>query len=283
MTSTTPIDYNAVHTKRAASLGPIKGARVLVVGCNRGKDCRYFVDRGASEVHGLDVIDAIGAEYQAPNVVYHKESAEDMSLPSDHFDLVFCFATMEHIPKIEPAFREMVRVTRPGGFVYCVAAPLWNSRFGHHKGDVFRDDPWIHLLMSPDQIVEHYRDKGIETFAGKPIAQHVDYMMNPRNMNQVPSHAYVESCRELPGMIVLENMVQREPEDLVPEPVLAALAPRGYSREELCGQTHFYIAKKRRGPMDDVTVAWARMMIQGRHLARGIKNRIFRPFRRATA
>ena len=32
----------------------------LLAGCNRGEDCRYFVELGARRVDGIDVIDAIG-------------------------------------------------------------------------------------------------------------------------------------------------------------------------------------------------------------------------------
>jgi hypothetical protein len=59
------------------------------------------VNRGAAEVHGLDVIEDIGASYSNPAVKYHRGSIEGCDLPSDYFDLVFSVATVEHVPKID--------------------------------------------------------------------------------------------------------------------------------------------------------------------------------------
>ena len=220
----------------------LAGSRVLVVGANTGQDCRYFKDWGAAEVHGLDVLEYTGADYQAPGVTYHIESAEAMSLASDYFDLVYCFATMEHIPQIDRAFREMARVTRPGGVIYCIAAPLWNSRFGHHKGNLF-PEPWIHLRMTRDEIVDFSHKNGIDAPDG--IETHVDYMLDPANMNQVPARRYVEVCKSLPRMKILRNDLECEPPEAVPPDVLSELASRGYAGEELRAVTHVYIGKKR--------------------------------------
>ena len=45
-------DYNLMHAKWAASYVTIKKAKVLVVGCNTGGDCRNLVELGAREVWG---------------------------------------------------------------------------------------------------------------------------------------------------------------------------------------------------------------------------------------
>lgn len=268
------MNHNQVHANRAADLLKMEGARVLVVGCNTGKDLRYFVEAGAREVHGLDVIERTGADYSAPNVQYHIESAEEMSLPSEHFDLVYCFATMEHIPNIERAFQEFERVTRPGGFIYCIAAPLWNSRYGHHKGDVFADYPWIHLLKSKDDIIQFFRSQDEEAFVRDKIEGHVNYMMNPAHMNQVPAGTYVEVCRKIPNMVVLRNDLAMEPLDDVPDDLYTKLSERGYTKEELCAVTHSYIAKKRRGLIDDISGPLGSAAIWIRDKRRGAMRRL---------
>ncbi len=235
------VDYNAVHASVAWSYAP-RARRVLVVGCNRGGDCSHFVQFGAREVHGVDVAEEVGADYTHAVVQYHRCSAEEMPLADDGFDLVYCFATMEHIPEIERAFREMARVTAVGGVVYCVASPLWNSRFGHHKPDLFGAVPWIHLRMSPEEIVSYARATGISPPEG--IEAHVEYMLHPAFFNKTPAHRYITVCSMLPGMEVIRNHIDFEPDCLLTPVVELELKDRGYGRTELLALTHTYIGKK---------------------------------------
>jgi len=61
---------------------------------------------------------------------YHKKyvSVEDAKLPfpDSSFDAVFSYATHEHIPDVETALEEIVRVLKPGGV--CLLAPAWQTR-----------------------------------------------------------------------------------------------------------------------------------------------------------
>ncbi|WP_319587456.1 hypothetical protein [uncultured Desulfobulbus sp.] len=59
-------DYNKMHAQWAASYVPIQKAKVLVVGCNTGGDCRNLVELGAREVLGVDVVDGIGRDFSHP-------------------------------------------------------------------------------------------------------------------------------------------------------------------------------------------------------------------------
>lgn len=235
-------DYNLLHVRRASKLLSLRGKKVLVVGANTGGDCKSFVDLGCAEVHGLDVIEDIGSEYQHPKVTYHRMSAEDMALPDAYFDLVYCFATMEHVPEIAPAFQEMARVTKPGGYVYSVAAPLWNSRVGHHKGDLFSDFPWIHLRLNKEEIIDYCNEHGITAPEG--ISPHVEYMLDPRFFNKMPASSYIEACASLPNMQIIRNDLELEPEDEHLTMALMELEKKGYTAEELRAVAHVYIARK---------------------------------------
>jgi hypothetical protein len=46
----------------------MRGARVLVVGCNTGEECGHFVCFGARQGHGIDVVDTTGAAFSHPRV-----------------------------------------------------------------------------------------------------------------------------------------------------------------------------------------------------------------------
>lgn len=240
------IDWNLFHAKKAAELLTIKGTTILVVGANTGKDCRYFMEWGVKEVHGLDVLENTGKDFQAPSVFYHIESAEQMSLPSNTFDLVYCFATMEHIPRIDLAFYEMARVTRPGGFIYCLSAPLWNSWYGHHKEYIFKNEPWIHLLMTRDEILNYCQVNQINAPEGDDISIHINYMLNPANMNQIPAKRYLEVCQTIPEMNIIKNKLAMAPEDTLPQVIFEQLKSRGYTKEELLAGSHIYIGQKKK-------------------------------------
>lgn len=237
-------DYNLMHAKWASSYVPIRNAKVLIVGCNTGLDCRNFIELGAAEVWGIDVVEEIGRDFVHPAVRYLRTSVEAMDIPSDTFDLVFTFATMEHVPDVARGFAEMARVTRPGGWIYSVAAPLWNSPYGHHKPDLFHGHPWVHLLHSRDEICELARRERIVPADGNAIEFHVDYMLNPAFFNMTPAAVYLRVCASLPGFSALRNGLDSLPDSALDVETERRLAERGFSRHEALAVTHIYVGRK---------------------------------------
>ncbi len=240
------MDYNKMHADWAMQHQNIVGKKVIVIGCNSGLDCAHFVDGGAREVHGLDVLDNIGCDYFHPKVKYTKASAEDIPIESDFFDLVYCFATMEHVPDIESAFKEMARITKPDGLIYCVASPLWNSRHGHHYPQYFADYPWAHLRLNQRQAFEYLEASNIAIEAANGDRQMVSaYMYDRTNFNMTPSHKYVSACEKLAGFKVLRNGLDIEPEAMLDEAIKIELEAKGYTSEDLRAVTHTYIGRKK--------------------------------------
>ena len=149
-----------------------------------------FLDAGAREVWGIDVMDEVGIEYPRKHARYFRMSAEAMDLEDSMFEIVFCLATMEHISRPEAAFPEISRVAAPEGFLYIVSAPLWHSRSGHHKGDIFDVDryPWIHLRFDAETL-KRMCDAGEIEYPGsvRDIAGQIDYMMSSAYFNKRPA------------------------------------------------------------------------------------------------
>lgn len=239
-------DYNLVHAKLAAEYVSNKKAKVLVVGCNTGADCKNIIDLGFPEVWGVDVVDEIGRDFPHPKVRYLKTSVEELNIPDNTFDLIFSFATMEHVPDIQKGFLEMARVTKPGGWIYSVAAPLWNSPQGHHKPDLFSEHPWVHLLHNKTEIIELCKKEGIVSPDEKDIEFHIDYMLNPKFFNMTPARFYKIVCSELVEFKTLRNDFDCLPDSfLIPGSDLEhKLSSKGYSRLELLAVTHVYIGQK---------------------------------------
>jgi SAM-dependent methyltransferase len=227
---------------------------VLVVGCNRGQEVAQFIGRGADAVTGIDVLEDVGADFEHPHVVYHRMSAEAMTLGDDLFDIVYCVATMEHVQHPTAAFAEIARVTAPRGLAYVVSAPLWHSRQGHHKGDLFDVDryPWLHLRYTADEI-KGMCDSGEIEILRDVAGPHVDYMLDPANMSQLAARSYVAAAGSLDRMVVERNELDLEGEDvleLVSSRELDDLAADGIDSVELRALTHMYIAWKDEAPTD---------------------------------
>lgn len=105
----------------AASIGaPQQFDRALDFGCGAGRFARYLSSR-FTESWGVDVstemIDL--ARRYCPQCKFHLNTAADLSIfPDAHFDLIFSFLVLQHLPTqdlIEQYIREFLRILKPGG------------------------------------------------------------------------------------------------------------------------------------------------------------------------
>lgn len=222
------------------------GKTILVIGCSTGNnECRRFVEFGAKEVHGVDIAGNIGCEFPHPRVKYCRSSAESLGIASDQYDIVYCQATLEHISRIRLALAEAVRVTKRGGYIYCVASPLWHSIQGHHQEHIFRRFPWIHLRLNEREIIQYCRDHNLRDSDGSIVDERsVGYMLSERHFNKLPARDYVAACKGLRDVRVLYHQLEMGPEEELTVEILSELTQRGYTREELLATTHRFIARK---------------------------------------
>ncbi len=237
--------YQARFVERSGYLCDIKGMKILVVGANTGEECKLFIDQGAAEVHGIDVIEDIGKTFQHPRVTYHRTEIERTDLPGGYFDLVFAVATMEHVQDIKAGFAEMERLATPGGFILSSASPLWQSPYGHHL-NCFDGHPWVHLVHDRDGLVAYAHSHGIRGQDGHPIEHDADYIFAPEFFNRRPAREYIDACLELSGVEIRQNDLDMEPESLLHHPLGAQALCLGYHQESLLAVTHTLIARKNR-------------------------------------
>jgi SAM-dependent methyltransferase len=96
----------------------LKGKKCLEIGSNKG-----IFQNIVEDYTGVDV-----AEYLSK--YYHKKyvavSGSTLPFSDESFDSIWTYATHEHIPDIESALSEIIRVLRPGGV--CLFAPAWHTR-----------------------------------------------------------------------------------------------------------------------------------------------------------
>jgi len=123
-----------VHEALVARLGPIKGLRVLELGCGWGAFTVYLAKQGAV-VTGLDIGEELVAAGRLLAEVNHVEcefvqgDARSLQFASGAFDIVVAVATFHHLskPDLSASLREAHRVLRPQG-VAVAYEPVENSR-----------------------------------------------------------------------------------------------------------------------------------------------------------
>lgn len=240
------MDYNSNFAAKALQLLPDSPKRILIVGAGSGG--RYIqifneLTPGNVEIHGLDIVSDVGVNYSASNVCYLCASVTNMPYRSQYFDLVYSFASFEHIHDISLAWQSMINVLKPGGVIYTIASPLWCSPWGHHKSDIFRLQPWIHLLYpEPDKLYAHASGIGLQSNDDIDLIHHINYMMNDEYFNKLKVSDYEVAARMQTGLSVKSSeffkieKVQHNNYDLALE--------RGYSQDDLLSSTHIFYGVK---------------------------------------
>lgn len=91
------------------------GGILLDVGCGTGNLWQFVADR-FDRYEGIDVVSYSGFPSAA---VFHKAELDSDALPisSDYAHVVAAVETIEHLENPRKFVRELVRVTRPGGWV----------------------------------------------------------------------------------------------------------------------------------------------------------------------
>lgn len=102
-------------------VGPVRGLKVIDVGCGTGRHSIRLADGGA-EVHAVDFSEAMLARARrkagAEQVRFHVHDLK-MPLPfaDESFDRVVCGLVIDHITNLFDLFVQMRRVCRPNGAV----------------------------------------------------------------------------------------------------------------------------------------------------------------------
>jgi ubiquinone/menaquinone biosynthesis C-methylase UbiE len=88
----------------------------LDAACGTGRHTTYLASLG-HKVIGVDTSPEMltRAREKVPEGEFHEADLHDVPLPDDSVDLVVCTIALSHVPDLELALREFVRVLRPNG------------------------------------------------------------------------------------------------------------------------------------------------------------------------
>lgn len=105
-----------------------RGARVLELGCGTGLILARIADV-ADEAVGIDLSEGMAQLARDRGLDARIGSVCDLPFEDDEFDLTYSFKVLAHVPDIEAALREAVRVTRPGGHLLLEFYNPWSLRY----------------------------------------------------------------------------------------------------------------------------------------------------------
>ncbi len=159
------------------------GSRVVDFGCGTGILFPELTARGYRVV-GLDLsLDMLQAGSESPDVSLVCGDGCFLPFAGASFDAVFCRGSIHHVPDLQRAFQEIVRVLKPGGYLI-FSEPSNDSPLNRlarrimylHSGEFHEEDeglrrqPILGLLSSLGVKVDYSRGFGFlaYTLAGFP-------------------------------------------------------------------------------------------------------------------
>jgi ubiquinone/menaquinone biosynthesis C-methylase UbiE len=112
---------------------PLTGKRALDIGCGIGQHAIRLANRGCDVVAADFSEDRVSAAkrnierqgFGSRIAVCNEDLERGLSFSDGSYDLVLCWGVLMHIPKIEEALGELIRVTRPAGKILVYEANLF--------------------------------------------------------------------------------------------------------------------------------------------------------------
>ena len=112
----TTIDPRIYHVKVIREhLGPLAGARVLDVGCGKGRFARLFLEsEPTARICGLDISREM-LRFAPAGIRTVAAAMTELPFADASFDAGYATESLEHAVEIEKAVGEICRVVKPGG------------------------------------------------------------------------------------------------------------------------------------------------------------------------
>ncbi len=108
-----------------------KASHILDIGCSTGMFLRSLKDMGYARVHGFDISPVAAQFVQETHGIPCATSLDD--LPNDSFDLITCYAVLEHVGDPVLFARTLGSKLKPGGKL-AILVPNYDSYYSKLSG-----------------------------------------------------------------------------------------------------------------------------------------------------
>jgi ubiquinone/menaquinone biosynthesis C-methylase UbiE len=193
-----------------SELVPIENKTLLDVGSGWGEFAFEAAQKGAI-VYGMEpdrealeisvlLLDKRGAFVRA--------SAETIPFRDETFDIVICNAVIEHVKNVKTSLNEMIRVLKPGGYLYLRAPNYLFPYEGHYK------IAWLPFLPKP--LAKIYLSLcGRKSRFAQSINYNSNYFYLARQLRRndvVVRDLIIERCRHyLRGQNYIKRLIMTSP------------------------------------------------------------------------
>ncbi len=111
---------------------PLRGRKMLDLGCGYGWHCMYAAEQGASDILGIDLSKKMITEAKRRNtdkrIKYRVCGIEEYEYPENTWDCVVSNLALHYIENIERVFQNVHKTLIPGGtFLFNIEHPVFTS------------------------------------------------------------------------------------------------------------------------------------------------------------
>ena len=168
-----------------AMLPPLRGKRVLDLGCGFGWFCRFAHAEGAASVTGIDVSGKMLARAVAessPAITYARVDLESLTLAPSSAELIYSSLAFHYLKNLDALMREIANALAPGGrLVFSVEHPMFTAP---------REPGWMAQDGQKRWPIDSYLEEGPRTtnwLAPGVIKQHrtISAYLNPLATNSL--------------------------------------------------------------------------------------------------
>jgi SAM-dependent methyltransferase len=139
---------------------------IAELGAGDGQLALLFAQKGYSTVI-LDTDDWRDPEVYQSDIKFVKvEESAEYEIPDNSVDLFVSYGTLEHVADPHYVLQEAIRVTRPGGNIFLLFGPLYNSPWGLHAYETFYA-PYPQFLLSESTMKRFVEANGIWDLGAK--------------------------------------------------------------------------------------------------------------------
>jgi SAM-dependent methyltransferase len=142
---------------------PLRGARVLEIGCGAGALSRVLAEEYDCEVVGLDIVTKPAwDQLKGPRVDLRVQDISTGDIEGlGQFDAIVSFVVLEHVVHPFAMLTSVEKLLRPGGRAYLSGNLYRGPMASHRYREVYF--PWPHLLFTDDVFRQYY-----ETVLNRP-------------------------------------------------------------------------------------------------------------------